>query len=183
LSELLAELERKDPELFAKIDQANRRRVVRAVEVTRLTGRPFSEQRAQWSGPGEGSSGLNFGQRSAQFLFGLERAPADLRTRIDRRVQTMFERGLVQETQGLLKQGLSDNRTALQAIGYRQVSAHLRGELSLDETIALVKQKSWQFAKRQMTWFRRQLPVRWLTLAEAVPTEDLARKLTEIVMD
>ncbi len=68
----------------------------------------------------------------------------------------MFARGLVDETRELLKQGLEENKTAMQAIGYRQVVEHLRGERSLAETIELVKTKTRQFAKRQLTWFRAQ---------------------------
>ena len=67
----------------------------------------------------------------------------------------MFQRGLVEETRELLKHGLAENRTAMQAIGYRQVVEHLRGELTLPKTIELVKSKTRQFAKRQLTWFRR----------------------------
>ena len=68
----------------------------------------------------------------------------------------MFRGGLVAETQELLKHGLAENKTAMQAIGYRQVVEHLRGERSLAATIELVKIRTRQFAKRQMTWFRRQ---------------------------
>lgn len=76
----------------------------------------------------------------------------------------MFQRGLVAETERLLKRGLEQNITAMQAIGYRQVVEHLRGQRSLPETIALVKIRTRQFAKRQMTWFRRQLRLEWIHL-------------------
>ena len=172
LEVLLRELAARDPATFAKIDRQNPRRVIRAVEVIRLTGRPFSQQRADWSG-GESKAG----SMSAADLglcnlaFGLSRAPADLRARIDARVERMFQRGLVQETQRLLERGLAANPTARQALGYRQVVEHLRGERSLAETIALVKVRTRQFAKRQMTWFRRQMPLTWLELK---PGDDLA---------
>ncbi|RXL34762.1 tRNA (adenosine(37)-N6)-dimethylallyltransferase MiaA, partial [Citrobacter sp. AAK_AS5] len=74
----------------------------------------------------------------------------------------MFRRGLVSETEQLLRRGLAENRTALQALGYRQVVEHLRGERSLAETSELVKIKTRHFAKRQMTWFRRQMNVEWI---------------------
>ncbi len=162
---LLRELAARDPATFAKIDRRNPRRVIRAVEVIRLTGRPFSQQRADWSGGesnAESRSADNFGLWP--LAFGLSRAPADLRARIDARVERMFQRGLVQETQRLLERGLAANPTARQALGYRQVVEHLRGERSLAETIALVKVRTRQFAKRQMTWFRRQMPLTWLEL-------------------
>ena len=87
-------------------------------------------------------------------FFCLTRMPDDLRRRIDARVDEMFRRGLVDETRELLKHGLEQNKTAMQAIGYRQVVEHLRGERPLKETIELVKTKTRQFAKRQLTWFR-----------------------------
>jgi tRNA dimethylallyltransferase len=76
----------------------------------------------------------------------------------------MFSRGLVEETRHLLKHGLAENKTALQAIGYRQVVEHLRGERGLAETIELVKSRTRQFAKRQLTWFRRHGNCRWVEL-------------------
>ena len=119
--------------------------------------------------------------RADQFLFGLRRAPEDLSERIDCRVDAMFENGLVGETERLLLRGLQHNRTAMQAIGYRQVVEHILGERSLSDTIALVKQNTRQFAKRQMTWFRHQLPVRWLELTAGTAEEDIARKIDAIV--
>ncbi len=98
-------------------------------------------------------------------FFCLTRARDDLRRRIDARVDDMFARGLVEETNRLLARGLEQNRTALQAIGYRQAVEHLRGIRSLAETITVVKQRTWQFARRQMTWFRRQLSVDWMALS------------------
>ena len=85
----------------------------------------------------------------------------------------MFRLGWVAETEQLLERGLAQNETAMQALGYRQIVEHLRGERSLAETIDLVKIRTRQFAKRQMTWFRRQLRLTWINLepqgsAEAV---------------
>ena len=84
----------------------------------------------------------------------------------------MFARGLVEETRGLLQHGLAENKTAMQAIGYRQVVEHLRGERPLAETIELVKSRTRQFAKRQLTWFRRQGNLEWIELK---PDESLER--------
>jgi tRNA dimethylallyltransferase len=79
----------------------------------------------------------------------------------------MFAAGLVEETKRLLEHGLAQNKTAMQALGYRQVVEHLRGDRSLTETIELVKVRTRQFAKRQMTWFRRQAVLHWLELLPA----------------
>ena len=150
--ELLAELKAGDPVTFAAIDQRNRRRLIRAVEVIRLTGRPFSEQRSTWAGA-----------RNKGTLLVLTRR--QLQKRIDERVEKMFRDGLIDETQRLLKAGLDQNEVAMQALGYRQVCEHLRGELGLQETVELVKVRTRQFAKRQLTWFRRQA-AKWVELEE-----------------
>src|SRR5204863_6417868 len=113
-------------------------------------------------------------------IFGLVRSPADLHARIDARVDEMFARGLVKETRALLQLGMEKNRTTMQALGYRQVVEHLHGEHSLAETVALVKVRTRQFAKRQMTWFRRQLTVDW-TLIEATDCDFAARFTEQIV--
>ncbi|HEV8542683.1 MAG TPA: tRNA (adenosine(37)-N6)-dimethylallyltransferase MiaA [Verrucomicrobiae bacterium] len=151
LPKLLDELSALDPVLFATIDRSNVRRVIRAMEVIRLSGKPYSELRSNWSDA-----------EQKGFWFGLERERSELKERIDRRVEGMFAAGLVHETRELLKRRLWHNRTAMQAIGYRQVVEHLRGVRSLEETVELVKLKTRQYAKRQMTWFRHQLRLHWL---------------------
>ncbi|MDB6021002.1 MAG: tRNA dimethylallyltransferase [Pedosphaera sp.] len=169
LPELLDELARRDPITFEKIDRQNPRRIIRALEVIRLTGKPFSTQRATWS-----SSTPSTINPQPSTIWGLTREPADLHSRINDRVDHMFRRGLVAEVQNLLPRGLAENRTAMQAIGYRQVVEHLRSERSLPETIELVKIRTRQFAKRQMTWFKRQLPMHWLACAPHESLESMA---------
>jgi tRNA dimethylallyltransferase len=166
LPELLRELEERDSVTFQKIDRQNPRRIVRALEVIRLTGQPFSARRAPWRGAN--ASRL---PPPASRVFGFYRSAEDLRARIDARVDEMFRQGLVEETQRLLSHGLDKNPTAMQAIGYRQVVEHLRGERSLEATITLVKLRTRQFAKRQMTWFRYQVDTTWIHLK---PDENLA---------
>jgi tRNA dimethylallyltransferase len=166
LPDLLRELAERDPVTYERIDRQNPRRVIRAIEVIRLTGQPFSTQRAAWQ-----PSTLD--PRPSPLQFGLARSPADLQRRIDARVDGMFRRGWVVETEHLLNRGLAQNRIAMQALGYRQIAEHLGGERSLPETIDLVKLRTRQFAKKQMTWFRRQLQLTWISLepqgsAEAV---------------
>lgn len=168
LPDLLEELERRDPLTYRLIDRRNPRRVIRAVEVIRLTGKPFSGQRAQWSHPASPSVALR------PPCFGLKREPSDLRFRIEARVDAMFARGWVAETRRLLELGLADNRTAMQAIGYREIVEHLCGRRSLEEAIALTKTRTHQFAKRQMTWFRRQLPVVWIEVQRDDSDEAIA---------
>jgi tRNA dimethylallyltransferase len=96
--------------------------------------------------------------------------------RLTRRVEEMFARGLVAETESLLARGLEQNQTARQALGYRQVTEHLRGLRNLPETVELVKIRTRQFAKRQLTWFRRQMRLEWISL-EGQPAAAAAGKL------
>ena len=170
LAELLAELRERDPVAHDAIDKQNPRRVIRALEVIRLTGKPFSSQRSDWTTqPATGNT-------RARALHLFTRSAADLRRRIDSRVDEMFRRGLVEETRELLKHGLAENKTAMQAIGYRQVVEHLRGERSLAQTIELVKIRTRQFAKRQLTWYRRHGNCQWIELKlDETAAEILAR--------
>jgi tRNA dimethylallyltransferase len=154
---LLAELRERDLVTYEKIDKQNPRRVIRAVEVIRLTGKKFSEQKAEWK--------TESGKQKVEKIFVLTRKSDDLHARIHARVDEMFRRGLVDETRALLGRGLEQNQTAMQAIGYRQVVEHLRGERGLPETIELVKTKTRQFAKRQLTWFRRYGNCEWMELS------------------
>ena len=144
---LVAELKIKDPKAAKQIDLKNPRRVLRAVEVIRLTGRPYSEQRIGWDKL----------KRAPENLFCINREVDVLNQRIHKRVDEMFSLGLIEETQFLIKQGLRDNRNACQALGYRQVLDLLDGELSLESVVNKVKIKTRQFAKRQRSWFRNQM--------------------------
>jgi len=180
LEQLLEELRRKDPLMYQQIDKENRRRVVRAVEVVRLSGRPYSTQRSVWARRHGDAQSASAQLSVARRLFGLEREREDLRKRIDQRVEIMFRQGLVQETKRLMDQGLAENRTAMQAIGYRQVVEHLRGERSLDETVALIKQRTWQFARRQRTWFRRQLDLEWVMIRPDESPESVVDRLLSL---
>ncbi|MCX6895455.1 MAG: tRNA dimethylallyltransferase, partial [Verrucomicrobia bacterium] len=128
LADLLRELEQRDPATFAAIDKQNPRRVIRAVEVIRLTGKPFSEQRAAWSARtrprfetgrhvAQSESGDMSPHSKSELRFvAFSRNSADLHARINARVDEMFRRGLVAETRELLTRGLERNQTALQAV-------------------------------------------------------------------
>ena len=159
LDVLLSELRDSDPETFAHIDRNNPRRVIRAVEVIRLTGKPFSQQRAR-----------NPAKSAAFFV--LQRDRAELHRRIDMRVDAMFARGLVEETKRAI-----NSLGVRRALSYRQVIEYLEGERSLEETIALVKLRTRQYAKRQLTWFRHQSPAQWIAADKAA--ELIERVLAE----
>jgi tRNA dimethylallyltransferase len=170
LEKLLEELRARDPATFEKIDRQNPRRVVRAVEVIRLTGKKFSEQRSDWN--------THHSPLAIRHFYCFTRPAADMHARINTRVDEMFRRGIVAETEQLLKHGLAGNKFAMQAIGYRQVVEHLRGERGLAETIELVKTRTRQFAKRQLTWFRRHGNCEWIELKPGEPAAETLAKIT-----
>lgn len=166
LPELLRELQARDPVTYERIDRQNPRRIFRALEVIRLTGRPFSDQRSEWEPQRSAPEGQSR-------FFCLARSIEDLSQRIHARVDDMFERGLVAETERLLSAGILENRNALQAIGYRQVVEYLQGQRPLKETIELVKTRTRRYAKRQMTWFRGQLQAEWVELTALISTQSV----------
>jgi tRNA dimethylallyltransferase len=165
-------LRRLDPEGARRIAPADAQRLVRALEVARLSGRPLGEGRPRtWDAP----------DRYPSVKIGLSLEREELYRRIDERVIRFFEAGLVEEVRDLLAGGLRPGANALKGLGYRQVLAHLRGEAGLEETIALVQQETRRYAKRQLTWFRREEGLRWFDVgAEDYPLsaeEHVARRL------
>jgi tRNA dimethylallyltransferase len=145
LTALHQRLELVDPLSAARLHPHDKRRIIRALEVYRLTGQPLSHRQTQFddSMPAEQSK-----------VFVLSWSRADLHRRIDVRVDGMFTAGLVDEVNRLLESHGALSRTALQAVGYREVVDHLRGKRDLAQTIELVKARTRQFARRQDTWFR-----------------------------
>ena len=146
---LYARLRALDPAAAAKIEPNNRRRIVRALEVTLGSGRPFSSY-----GPG-----LQAYPPTDATLIGLRWPRPVLAERIARRVEAMMAAGLLAEVERLAARGLS--RTAAQALGYKELLEHLAGRCSLDEAVARIVLRTRQFAVRQERWFRRDPRVRW----------------------
>jgi tRNA dimethylallyltransferase len=149
---LFARLQERDPEAAKAIDRANVRRIIRALEVIAVTGQPYSANLPK--------------DESALFPgalhFGLAMDRSELAPRIERRVHSMFEKGLISEVQGLLHEGLREGSTAKRAIGYAQSIRAIDGEISvrdaLDETIVATR----QYVRRQETWFKRDQRIQWL---------------------
>ena len=168
VQELLSELKEKDLITYKSIDHHNPRRIIRAVEVIRITDKPYSKQKAKWT------------NQAPENFFLIERTIQDLRNRIERRVEEMFERGLVEETCSLRTE-LKNNLSAQQALGYRQVIGHLKGEQDLPETVSLVKSRTWQYAKRQKTWFRKVSGAREVTTPEAETPKETARRIIDLI--
>lgn len=170
LEELCKRLVHLSPETAEKIDCKNRRRVERALEIVLISGRETIAQRTQWQEINK-ENPLPQGNQKPFFII-LQRNREELVARIHERVEKMFRRGLVEETEQLLKHGLEQNRTAMQAIGYRQVVAYLHGQYTLEETKEEIKVRTRHFSKRQGTWFRGQLPyAQWCQAAENVEAQ------------
>jgi len=136
-------LKQVDPATAQRLHRNDVRRVIRALEVSELTGKPISEFQSQWSSEAE-TEGVR--------IAWLDLPRADLYARIDARVHQMIADGLVEEVRALRSQPMG--REASQALGYKEMLAHLEGQASLDETIRHIQTRTRNFAKRQITWFR-----------------------------
>jgi tRNA dimethylallyltransferase len=145
---LHARLAEVDPAAAARLHPHDVRRVIRALEVWQLTGRPISSWQTQWSVASERTSG------ATNAVLWLDLPRAELYARIDARVRDMIAGGLVEEVEALRRLPRPLSREAAQALGYKEMLAHLEGRAGLEETIARIQQRSRNFAKRQLTWFR-----------------------------
>lgn len=143
---LLAELQAADPLAAGRIDPRNLRRIIRALEVIRMTGKPFSAQGAETPPPYD----------AIQIGLTLERN--ELYRRIDARVDAMIAAGLVDEVRGLLAAGYRPDLPAFSSLGYREILAMLRGEMTLAEAVTAIKHHTHRFARQQYTWFRLDDP-------------------------
>lgn len=148
---LHALLAARDPEAAAGILPENGRRIVRALEVVELTGKPFSASLPQLA---------YVDPHTVQIGVDIDRDELD--RRIGARVDAMFAGGLVEEVRHLLEAGLAEGRTAARAIGYREVAAYLGGEMSEDDARAATKAATRRFARRQDSWFRKDPRVVWV---------------------
>lgn len=165
-------LRRLHPEGARRIAPGDRQRLVRALEVVKLTGTSLrGQRRPTWDEP----------DRYPSIKIGLTLEREALYRRIDERVQRFFEAGLVEEVRALLAGGLSPEANALKGLGYRQVLAHLEDGPGLEETIAVVQRETRRYAKRQLTWFRREEGLRWFDVGAAdypgSAEEHVARRL------
>jgi len=142
-----------DPVAAEAIHPNNRKRVIRAVEFYELTGQRISEHNAEQR---QNTSVYN----SAYFVLTMNRE--ELYRRIDLRVDQMLHAGLVTEVQSLLEEGCMANMISMQGLGYKEIIRYLNKEITLEEAIYILKRDTRHFAKRQLTWFRRERDVIWL---------------------
>ena len=162
---ILSRLQSIDPESAARLHLSDRKRILRALEVYLETGETITEhnRRTQSIPPRFHPLwlGLDFEDR------------ADLYARIDRRVGLMLEQGLMEEIQGLLASGIPPRATAMQAIGYKEFVDALEGRCTLEQAADQVRQSSRRYAKRQLTWFRRNQAMHWLTRTPETGVEEI----------
>ena len=165
IAALYRELEQVDPQRAARLHLADEKRIIRALEVWHETGETITEhdRRTAALPPRYEAAriGLTFAHR------------ADMWARIDRRVDQMMAAGLVEEVEGLLASGVPERCTAMQAIGYKEMAAALREGRPAAEAAEEIKLRSRQYAKRQLTWFRREPSVKWITW-EKIPDFSMA---------
>jgi tRNA dimethylallyltransferase len=150
-------LRRCDPEAANRVHPNNRVRVIRALEVYELTGKPISVLQGQWK-----TNEPRYPFRA----FGLNIPRETLYQRIEERVDRMVEAGLIEEVKGLLDQGYPRNCVAMQSFGYKELIDYLDRNRTLHEAITLLKQNTRRFAKRQLTWFRNDPRIEWLDTSQ-----------------
>ena len=167
---MMARLAAVDPDSAERLHLSDKRRILRALEVYLATGETITAHNARTKA---------IPPRFEAVMIGLNTQPRDiLYGRIDRRVDVMLEQGLLQEVQTLLEKGLLEG-TAAQAIGYKELLAHFRGEMTLDAAADLIRQKSRNYAKRQLTWFRRDERVKWIVYNAPQAAQAVLQEATE----
>ena len=175
MEEMLSRLSSIDPEAAARLHLSDRKRIIRALEVYLETGQTITEhnRKTQLIPPKYTPLwlGLDFADR------------AELYRRIDRRVDMMLEMGLISEIQGLLASGIPPRCTAMQAIGYKEFVNALNGEETIAQAAEEVKQASRHYAKRQLTWFRRNPKLHWLKRQTGQKNEEILSIARQIIYD
>lgn len=165
---LYAELLRADPEAAARLHPNDESKVMRALEVYRLSGRPISTIQNEH----------RFQERPfSALLIGLQRTTDVLYRRIEERIDWQLTHGMVEETRSLLDQGYSRELPSMKGLGYRQVGAFLANEYDYAEMVRRFKRDTRRFAKRQMTWFRKESGVVWLSIEEQETPEETAERV------
>jgi tRNA dimethylallyltransferase len=166
-------LKQVDPDIAENIHPNDVRRVIRAIEVYRTSGVPLSKHQQQWHTPSE---------QVMYRMIGLTLPREELYSRIEERVDAMIAAGLTGEVRKLMKKGIEQNYTASQAIGYKELIAHLNGEYSLDKAVELIKRNTRRFAKHQLTWFRKDGRIAWFDVARYETQSKLADAVEEYII-
>lgn len=156
---LLTMLSEFDPESAKRIHPSNLKRIIRAVEYYKITGETISEH--------DNRTKLRE-SRYIPLMFAINWDRQELYARIESRVDIMLEEGLLEEVGVLLERGLTKKHQSMQGIGYKQLISYFRGLSALDESVRIIKRDSRRYAKRQLTWFRRDMRINWLDSGENI---------------
>lgn len=161
-----------DPATAERLHPNDIRRIIRALEVYRQTGRTISSFQYR---DNELPPKYRLG------YFGLTMDRTNLYRRIEQRVDQMVSGGLIEEVSSLVERGYSPDLTSMQGLGYKEITGYLQGQYSLDEAIELLKRNTRRFAKRQLTWFRRDSRIKWLTVENYHSSSELANEIASQV--
>lgn len=171
---LHAMLQEEDPESAARLHPNDTKRIIRALEVLRLTGKPIDAHGGDFSNKAGAEIPYN------PVMIGLTMPRAMLYDRINRRVDIMLEQGLVEEARAIYDRNYDRSLPALQGLGYKQLFRVFDGEYTLSEGIEAIKQETRRFAKRQLTWFRRDRRITWLDVSTFENAEALGEEVCRI---
>ena len=166
------ELKNVDPLSAERIHVNDTNRVIRALEVYYETGKPMSQCYKDFRKPRDEFDIV---------MIGLRMDREKLYERINKRIDIMMEQGLIDEVKSLLDRGYSENLTSMQAIGYKEVISYLKDNCSLDETVEILKRQSRRYAKRQLTWFRKEKRVNWIDVDEFDTIDDIKKAALDII--
>jgi tRNA dimethylallyltransferase len=173
LKSLYEQLQKIDPDTASRVSANDERRIIRALEVYKLTGRPISTFQSQW----------NQSSSNDWTIIGLRRDKTEESKRINARVKKMIDAGLVDEVKGLLAEPKPLSDQARCAIGYAEIIEHLSGKTTLDEAIELIKKNTRKLAKAQRTWFKTFKNVHWLDLAPDETIDSILGRAKGILND
>ncbi len=158
-----------DPLTASRVHPNDLKRIIRALEYYYQTGKPISEQEEMTAGKAESEYNLH--------MFGLYMRRDKLYERINRRVEEMIRRGLLEEVEGLLEKGYGSGHKSMQSLGYRHMIKYLEGEWSWEQAVELFKRDTRRYAKRQLTWFRADNRIRWYELHHPKDFDTILEKI------
>jgi tRNA dimethylallyltransferase len=172
LEKLYQQLEKIDPVAAERINRNDSKRIIRALEVYRLTGKPISNLQKQWD---------KSEPKHNWTIIGLRREKADASGRINKRVKKMIADGLVDEVKSLLAEEKPLSKQARSAIGYAEIIEYLNGKISLEDAVELIKKNTRRFAKNQRTWFKTFKNIHWLDIEPYEPPEKIREKAKSLL--
>ncbi len=166
-------LEVEDPQAAERIHPNNVRRVIRALEVCKVTGKTFTQVSAE-------------ARRTPQYdalILGIDTERSLLYERINNRVDIMMQKGLLDEVKALAELGIDRNTTAMQAIGYKELLEYINGRCTIEDAVEKIKQESRRYAKRQLTWFRRNKEIQWVSLTDDNCINEIIQRCKEFLKE